>query len=91
MTTLATAPSSTTTDETPNRMQPLTERERWLLRLASAGIVDMSDLAHQTGLSAAQVRGALSSAIDKLGAATLIEAIGVAEAAASHVQRGGFC
>ena len=90
MTTMATAPNpttstTTTAHETRNGMAPLTEQERWLLRLAHAGILDTSDLAHHPGLSAAQVRGALSSAIDKLGAETLTEAVGAATGpGASH-------
>jgi DNA-binding NarL/FixJ family response regulator len=46
----------------------LTERERWLLRLLRSGLIDTSDLAHHTGLPAADVRATLASAADKLGA-----------------------
>lgn len=85
MSPVATAANFTvSTDEPLNRMLSLTEQERWILRLARAGIVDTSDLAHHTGLSAAQVRGVLSSAIHKLGADTLIEAVDAAEGFASH-------
>ncbi len=88
MTPVATAPNFTiSTDEPLNRMPTLTEQERWLLRLARAGIIDTSDLAHHTGLSAAQVQGALSSAIHKLGADTLMEAVDATEALASNAQR----
>ncbi len=96
MTTVATAPNpstsiATTADETRNGMPRLTEQERWLLRLAHAGILDTSDLAHHTGLSAAEVRSVLSSGTDKLGAETLSEAVGVAAASASTLptSRGG--
>lgn len=57
----------------------LSGRENWLLRLAHAGMEDKSDMARHTGLDQAQVRSALSSAIDKLGADTLPEALKAAE------------
>jgi two-component system nitrate/nitrite response regulator NarL len=58
----------------------LTGEEHRMLTLASAG-VDKQEMARRTGLDEAQVRHALASAIDKLGADTLPEALGIAERA----------
>jgi two-component system response regulator DesR len=56
---------------------PLTERERQVLRLAADGI-STSDVARQLNLSPGTVRNYLSEAIDKLGAANRIEAARIA-------------
>lgn len=58
----------------------LSDRERWLLRLAHAGLLDTSDLARHTGLSAAQVNDALAGAVAKLGTSTLADALEVVDA-----------
>jgi two-component system response regulator DesR len=58
---------------------PLTERERQVLRLASDG-VSTGDIAGKLNLSAGTVRNYLSEAIDKLGAANRIEAARIARA-----------
>jgi len=52
---------------------PLSERERQVLRLAGEGLA-ASDIATQLNLSAGTVRNYLSEAIGKLGAANRIEA-----------------
>jgi two-component system, NarL family, response regulator DesR len=52
---------------------PLTERERQVLRLSAEG-VSTADIARQLHLSAGTVRNYLSDAIDKLGASNRIEA-----------------
>jgi two-component system response regulator DesR len=56
---------------------PLTERERQVLRLAAEG-VSTGDVAKQLNLSAGTVRNYLSEAIDKLGASNRIEAARIA-------------
>jgi two-component system response regulator DesR len=56
---------------------PLTERERQVLRLAAEG-VSTGGVANQLGLSAGTVRNYLSEAIDKLGASNRIEAARIA-------------
>ena len=56
---------------------PLTERERQVLRLAAEG-VSTSDVAKKLSLSAGTVRNYLSEAIDKLGASNRIEAARIA-------------
>lgn len=56
---------------------PLTERERQVLRLAAEG-VSTSDVARKLNLSAGTVRNYLSEAIDKLGATNRIEAARIA-------------
>ena len=57
---------------------PLTEREREVLRLASEGLA-AGDIAGKLYLSAGTVRNYLSEAIQKLGAKNRIDAIGIAE------------
>jgi two-component system, NarL family, response regulator DesR len=52
---------------------PLTERERQVLRLSAEGL-STADIARQLHLSAGTVRNYLSDAIDKLGASNRIEA-----------------
>lgn len=60
MSPVATAANFTiSTGEPLNRMLSLTEQELWILRLARAGIVDTSDLAHHTGLGGASPRRAV--------------------------------
>ena len=67
----------------PDEMEPftdvvmnrLTDDERWLLRLADAGLLDRSDMAEQTGLSNAEVIAVLTGAIDRLGASNLPDAL----------------
>jgi two-component system response regulator DesR len=56
---------------------PLTERERQVLRLAAEG-TSTSDVAKKLSLSAGTVRNYLSEAIDKLGASNRIEAARIA-------------
>lgn len=56
---------------------PLTDRERQVLRLAGDGMVS-GDIASQLGLSEATVRNYLSEAISKLGAGNRIEAARIA-------------
>lgn len=56
---------------------PLTERERQVLRLAADGM-STGDLAKKLNLSAGTVRNYLSEAIDKLGASNRIEAARIA-------------
>lgn len=56
---------------------PLTERERQVLRLASEG-ASTGEIANRLKLSAGTVRNYLSEAIDKLGAANRIEAARIA-------------
>jgi two-component system, NarL family, response regulator DesR len=56
---------------------PLTERERQVLRLASEG-VSTGDIANRLNLSAGTVRNYLSEAIDKLDAANRVEAARIA-------------
>jgi two-component system nitrate/nitrite response regulator NarL len=58
----------------------LTSQEHRMLTLASVG-VDKPEMVRRTGLDEAQVRQALASAIDKFGADTLPEALGIAERA----------
>jgi two-component system, NarL family, response regulator DesR len=58
-------------------MDPLTERERQVLRLAADGMTT-GDLAKKLNLSAGTVRNYLSEAIDKLGASNRIEAARIA-------------
>jgi two-component system response regulator DesR len=60
-------------------LDPLTERERQILRLAGEG-VKTSDIAQRLTLSPGTVRNYLSEAISKLGAANRIEAYRVARA-----------
>jgi two-component system response regulator DesR len=52
---------------------PLTDRERQVLRLAGDGVTSL-DIANDLGLSEGTVRNYLSEAISKLGAANRIEA-----------------
>ncbi len=54
-------------------MDPLTERERQVLRLAGEGM-QSGDIATELGLSEGTVRNYLSEAISKLGASNRIEA-----------------
>jgi two-component system response regulator DesR len=56
---------------------PLTERERQVLRLAADGM-STGDLAKKLNLSSGTVRNYLSEAIDKLGASNRIEAARIA-------------
>lgn len=56
---------------------PLTDRERQVLRLAGDG-VSSAEIARQLGLSQGTVRNYLSEAISKLGAANRVEAARVA-------------
>lgn len=56
---------------------PLTERERQVLRLAGDGMAS-SDIAVQLNLSEGTVRNYLSEAISKLGAANRVEAARIA-------------
>lgn len=56
---------------------PLTDRERQVLRLAADGM-STSDAAKKLNLSAGTVRNYLSEAIDKLGASNRIEAARIA-------------
>jgi two-component system response regulator DesR len=65
--------------ETWVESDPLTERERQVLRLASDG-VSTGEIAGKLNLSAGTVRNYLSEAIDKLGAANRIEAARIARA-----------
>lgn len=58
---------------------PLTERERQVLRLAGEGVTS-ADIAKQLSLSQGTVRNYLSEAIGKLGAANRIEAYRTARA-----------
>jgi two-component system response regulator DesR len=58
---------------------PLTDRERQVLRLAADG-VKTEDVAKKLNLSAGTVRNYLSEAIDKLGAGNRIEAARIARA-----------
>lgn len=60
-------------------VDPLTERERQILRLAGEG-VKTSDIAQRLSLSPGTVRNYLSEAISKLGAANRIEAYRAARA-----------
>ena len=71
---------------------PLTDRERQVLRLAADGVTTEA-VAKKLNLSAGTVRNYLSEAIDKLGAANRIEAAriarrqGLAVASASSISR----
>jgi len=56
---------------------PLTERERQVLRLAGEGVASL-DIANQLSLSEGTVRNYLSEAISKLGAANRVEAARIA-------------
>ncbi|MDR3748537.1 MAG: response regulator transcription factor [Acidobacteriota bacterium] len=56
---------------------PLTERERQVLRLAGEGVASL-DIANQLNLSEGTVRNYLSEAISKLGAANRVEAARIA-------------
>ena len=58
---------------------PLTERERQVLRLAGEGLAS-SDIATELNLSEGTVRNYLSEAISKLGAANRVEAARIARA-----------
>jgi len=58
---------------------PLTDRERQVLRLAGEGMPS-SDIALDLGLSEGTVRNYLSEAISKLGAGNRIEAARMARA-----------
>jgi two-component system response regulator DesR len=58
-------------------IDPLTDRERQVLRLAGEGMPS-GDIAAQLGLSEGTVRNYLSEAISKLGAANRIEAARIA-------------
>lgn len=59
-------------------IDPLTDRERQVLRLAAEGI-STGDVAKQLHLSSGTVRNYLSEAIDKLGASNRIEAARIAK------------
>lgn len=56
---------------------PLTDRERQVLRLAGDGMASI-DIAHRLNLSEGTVRNYLSEAISKLGAANRVEASRIA-------------
>ena len=56
---------------------PLTDRERQVLRLAGEGLTSL-DIAEKLGLSEGTVRNYLSEAISKLGAANRVEAARIA-------------
>lgn len=56
---------------------PLTDRERQVLRLAGDGMASI-DIAHKLGLSEGTVRNYLSEAMSKLGAANRVEASRIA-------------
>jgi two-component system, NarL family, response regulator DesR len=56
---------------------PLTDRERQVLRLAGDGMASL-DIAHKLNLSEGTVRNYLSEAISKLGAANRVEAARIA-------------
>ena len=56
---------------------PLTDRERQVLRLAGEGLASL-DIADKLGLSEGTVRNYLSEAISKLGAANRVEAARIA-------------
>ena len=58
---------------------PLTERERQVLRLAGDGVTS-SDIASRLGLSEGTVRNYLSEAISKLSAANRVDAARIARA-----------
>jgi two-component system, NarL family, response regulator DesR len=58
---------------------PLTERERQVLRLAGEGMAS-ADIASELNLSEGTVRNYLSEAISKLGAANRTEAARIARA-----------
>jgi two-component system response regulator DesR len=58
-------------------MDPLTDRERQVLRLAGEGIAS-GDIATELGLSDGTVRNYLSEAISKLGASNRVEAARIA-------------
>ena len=58
---------------------PLTERERQVLRLAGEGMATL-DIANELNLSEGTVRNYLSEAISKLGAANRVEAARIARA-----------
>jgi DNA-binding NarL/FixJ family response regulator len=59
------------------KADPLTDRERQVLRLAGDGLAS-GDIASQLGLSEGTVRNYLSEAISKLGAGNRVEAARVA-------------
>jgi two-component system response regulator DesR len=59
-------------------VDPLTDRERQVLRLAAEGI-STGDIAKQLHLSSGTVRNYLSEAIDKLGVSNRIEAARIAK------------
>ena len=58
-------------------MDPLTDRERQVLRLAGEGLAS-GDIANELGLSDGTVRNYLSEAISKLGAGNRVEAARIA-------------
>jgi len=60
-----------------SEMDPLTDRERQVLRLAGEGRASC-DIANELGLSEGTVRNYLSEAISKLGAANRVEAARIA-------------
>jgi two-component system response regulator DesR len=60
-----------------NEPDPLTDRERQVLRLAGEGVAS-SDIAIELNLSEGTVRNYLSEAINKLGAANRVEAARIA-------------
>lgn len=60
-----------------SEMDPLTDRERQVLRLAGDGRAS-GDIANELGLSEGTVRNYLSEAISKLGAANRVEAARIA-------------
>jgi len=62
-----------------NEPDPLTERERQVLRLAGEGMASL-DIAIELNLSEGTVRNYLSEAMSKLGAANRVEAARIARA-----------
>jgi two-component system response regulator DesR len=62
-----------------NEADPLTERERQVLRLAGEGMASL-DIAIELNLSEGTVRNYLSEAMSKLGAANRVEAARIARA-----------
>ena len=62
-----------------SEMDPLTDRERQVLRMAGDGLAS-NDIASNLNLSEGTVRNYLSEAISKLGAANRVEAARIARA-----------
>jgi two-component system, NarL family, response regulator DesR len=63
--------------EARSEMDPLTDRERQVLRLAGEGM-QSGDIAAELGLSEGTVRNYLSEAISKMGASNRVEASRIA-------------